>query len=102
MPYKTVRISDMRAVGMHHWGDYKLVVGAQYTVQWEPECPHDPGNAMAIYDQRKVKRAYITRRDASILSHIWVKDIIINDLMLCIPETNAHLSITNLGHSMSA
>ena len=57
MPYKTIIISDMRAVGMHHWGDNELFVGAKYTVQWEPECPFDPGNAMAIYNHCKVKKS---------------------------------------------
>ena len=55
MPYKTFVIHNMRAVGMHHWGNYKLIVGGLYSLQWEPECVYDLGNAMAIY-RNGVKR----------------------------------------------
>ena len=97
MPYQTVILKEMRAVGMHHWGPPILLVNEPYTLKWEPECPHDPGNAMAIYDPDHIKKAYITRTDAKILSHIWSKDLVINHMMICIPYTKAHCVCYDLG-----
>jgi hypothetical protein len=87
----------MRAVGMHHWGPPKLIVDGPYILSWEPECPYDPGNAMAIYDSKKKKRAYITRNDALILSTIWSKGLAVNDLMTCRPISSAHCVCYDLG-----
>ena len=96
MPYKTFVIHNMRAVGMHHWGNYKLIVGGLYSLQWEPECEYDLGNAMALY-RNGVKRAYLIRKDAAIMSHIWSKDLPVNHVMLCIPQTEAHCVCHDLG-----
>ena len=97
MPYKTVSIYNMRAVGMHHWGDPRLLVGGAYTLEWEPDCPYDPGNAMAIYDWDKTKRAYLTRQDAAIVSRLWVREFAIAEMMACIPHTEAHCVLFDLG-----
>ena len=81
---------------MHHWGYWKLYVGALYMLEWEPECIHDPGNAIAVYRYQK-KKAYITRKDSEILSLIWYKDYIINNVMTCILKTDAHCVEQKLG-----
>ena len=43
------------------------------------------------------RKAYITRVDAAILSQLWVKDIAVNDVMACKPETGAHCVVHDLG-----
>ena len=92
-----VKIKAMRAVGMHHWGRTTLDVGCPYTLKWEPLCEYDPGNAVAIYDSYDIKRAYITREDAKVLSKIFSKNIAIHDMMALKPVTYAHCVCQELG-----
>ena len=56
---KHIVVHDMRAVGMHHYGSTKLIVGGRYTTKWEPDCLYDLGNAMAILDHKKCVKLYI-------------------------------------------
>jgi hypothetical protein len=97
MERKLFKIYNMRAVGMHHWGPKHLVVNDFYTLHWEPDCPYDIANAMAIHDSHGEKRAYITRADARILSLIWVQGLNVAELMTLLPVTEAHVECHDLG-----
>lgn len=97
MEKKIVKIFNMRAVGMHHWGPPSLTIGDCYSLQWEPDCVYDIPNAMAIYDNTNIKRAYIARDDARILSRIWSQGMNMGALMGCKPLTNLHVVLHSLG-----
>ena len=98
MEKKIVNIFEMRAVGMHHWGAPSLTVGGCYHLEWEPECRHDIGNAMAILEEENNRRAaYLTRADARIVSRIWAQGINYAGLMACKPVTDKHVVEYTLG-----
>ena len=57
MSSKHIIVNHLRAVGMHHHGPKELTVNGKYTLEWEPHCIHDLGNAMAVKDLHGITRA---------------------------------------------
>jgi len=72
----TFLVKNMRAVGMHHHGPAQLIVNANYCLRWEPECLQDLGNAIALYDCKGKTRAYLTRKDAAVISDLFFAGIV--------------------------
>ena len=92
-----VKLENMRAVGMHHWGPPALDIESMYSLTWEPECRQDPGNAVAIYDCDHIKRAYLTRDDAKIVSTIISKGYPRSCFVALKPVSEAHCVSQHLG-----
>ena len=91
-------IRDVRAVGMHHHCPSKaLILGSRYTCIWEPECLFDPGNAIAIKDQRKTVRAYFSRKEVAIISRLFCAGIVQRERMYCVTEVEPHVELHDLG-----
>lgn len=86
----------MRAVGMHHHCPTSLFIGASYILKWEPENPEDFGNATAIHDTQGFRRAYLTRKDARIISTLFYGDSVQGDIS-CTPLVPAHVEKQQLG-----
>ena len=70
------KIPNMRAVGMHHYGASELALNTSYILKWDPMCPYDLGNAIAIHNFRGEVRAYLTREDAATISQLFFANVI--------------------------
>ena len=93
----TLVIRNLRAVGMHHHCPSKqLRLGQRYTAEWEPDCPHDLGNAVAIVDHGRRVRAYLARADAAIVSKLFCGEIV-EGKMYCVTRVLPHVEVHNLG-----
>lgn len=95
---KVIVVQNLRAVSMHHHVvAKKLILGARYHLVWEPECTFDPGNAVAVLDERNVVSAYLTREDAVIISRLFCANIIINNKVYCKTKVEPHVEKQDLG-----
>ena len=89
-------VKNMRAVGMHHHGPTSLFIGGLYFLLWEPENPEDFGNATAIHDKQGKCRAYLTRKDAAIISTLFYGNSI-EGVVKCMPIVSPHVEKQKLG-----
>ena len=92
----TFVVKNMRAVGMHHHGPPQLTLNANYRLVWEPECIHDLGNAIAICNSRARVQAYLTRKDAAVISDLFFADIL-EGTMLAKTSVEPHCVEQKLG-----
>ena len=70
-----VHVPGMSAVGMHHWGEKKLLLNNIYNICAEPMNPAD-ANAVAIYEAQAPhhKVAYLSRESAVRIQPILMAD----------------------------
>ena len=78
----TFMVKNMRAVGMHHHGPSALSLNTNYRLSWEPDCPEDLGNAMAVRDCRSNIRAYLTRKDAAVISDLCFAGVVVGKMIV--------------------
>ena len=98
---KRVAVKSVRAVGMHHHSEHKALVcrplsGSIYHCQWEPDNPKDIGNAVVILDDKNIRRAYLTRADAAIISKLFCAGIV-NSKMFCYTSVKPHVQVYDVG-----
>ena len=96
MSSKHIIVNHLRAVGMHHHGSKELTVNGKYTLEWEPHCIHDLGNAMAVKDHHGITRAYLARPDAYVISSLCYGDVV-QGTIFCKPVTESHVEYQHLG-----
>ena len=95
---KVILIRNVRVVGMHHHVLTKrLQLGMRYQMMWEPDCIHDPGNAVGIKNAKKQTNAYITREDAAIISRLFCAGVVLNNTMYCKTHVQPHVEYHDLG-----
>ena len=85
-----VVVRNVRAVGMHHHGPRSLTVNGRYSLQWDPDCIHDLGNAVAVVDRKGITRAYLARDDAHVIASLFCANVIAGRVV-CKPTTEAHV-----------
>lgn len=94
------KVNSMRAVGMHHYGAPELALNTSYTFKWDPLCPHDLGNAVAIHDIKGDIKAYLTRADAAVISELFYCNAI-QGRMVGKSTVHAHVCRQELGPQQS-
>ena len=80
---KKVAVIGVHVVGMHHWGGRELRVGEIYFARNEPLNPKDK-NAVAVYSDTEciIKRGYLCREDALIISKLFEENLICDNCFL--------------------
>ena len=81
---------------MHHYGATELALNTSYTFKWDPFCPYDLGNAVAMCYFRGLIKAYLTREDAAVISELFHGSVI-QGKVIGKTFVNAHVCKHDLG-----